>query len=94
MPTAARMALVLDDDSFVEADASLESSDPLDFRIDRRTLKVTTFSEDARTNRSLKYWRSRPPSERVAAVEFLRRQVDVSGARLRRVLRVTARPPR
>ena len=34
MPTAARMAMVLDDDSFVEADAGLTSSDPLDFRID------------------------------------------------------------
>ncbi len=34
MPTAARMAMVLDEDTFVEADASLESSDPLDFRID------------------------------------------------------------
>jgi len=33
MPTAARMALVLDDDTFVEADADLISSDPLDFRI-------------------------------------------------------------
>jgi hypothetical protein len=33
-------------------------------------LTVTTFSEDTRTNRSLKYWRSRPPFERVAAVEF------------------------
>jgi acetyl-CoA carboxylase carboxyl transferase subunit beta len=28
------MALVLDEDTFTEADASLESSDPLDFRID------------------------------------------------------------
>jgi acetyl-CoA carboxylase carboxyl transferase subunit beta len=34
MPTAARMAMVLDDDTFVEADAHLASGDPLDFRID------------------------------------------------------------
>src|SRR5262245_19435349 len=34
MPTAARMALILDDDSFAEADATLQSGDPLDFRID------------------------------------------------------------
>src|SRR5688572_14520642 len=34
MPTAARMALILDEDTFTEADASLESSDPLDLRID------------------------------------------------------------
>jgi acetyl-CoA carboxylase carboxyl transferase subunit beta len=34
MPTAARIALVLDEDSFREADAGLASTDPLDFRID------------------------------------------------------------
>ncbi len=34
MPTAARMAMVLDEDSFTESDAGLESTDPLDFRID------------------------------------------------------------
>ena len=34
MPTAARMALVLDEDSMVESDVGLTSTDPLDFRID------------------------------------------------------------
>jgi acetyl-CoA carboxylase carboxyl transferase subunit beta len=34
MPTAARMALVMDEDSFVEADADLRSTDPLEFRVD------------------------------------------------------------
>jgi len=32
--TAARMALILDDDSFVEHDAGMQSTDPLEFRVD------------------------------------------------------------
>jgi hypothetical protein len=35
----------------------------------------------------LRYWLSRPPAERVAAVEYLRRQCDGARARLRRVYR-------
>jgi len=38
----------------------------VEFRLDRRALTITTFAEDARTNRPLAYWRSRPPTERVA----------------------------
>jgi acetyl-CoA carboxylase carboxyl transferase subunit beta len=34
LPTAARMALVLDEDSFVEEDAGITSTDPLEFRVD------------------------------------------------------------
>jgi acetyl-CoA carboxylase carboxyl transferase subunit beta len=36
MPTAARMELVLDDDSFVEFDAGMQSTDPLEFHIDAK----------------------------------------------------------
>ena len=63
----------------------------MEFRLDRRAFTITTFAEDARTNRALAYWRSRPAAERVAAVEFLRRQFIGPGARLQRVLRVTDR---
>lgn len=63
----------------------------MEFRMDRRALSVTTFAEETRTNPSLTYWRSRPPAERVAAVEFLRRQFIEPGTRLRRVLCVTER---
>ena len=66
----------------------------VEFRLDRRAFVVTTTTEDARRNRSLAYWRGRPPEERLAAVEFLRRQFIGPGARLQRVLRVTTRPPR
>ncbi len=63
----------------------------VEFRLDRRALTIATFAEEAKTNRPLAYWRSRPPAERVAAVEFLRRQHIGPGARLRRVLRVAER---
>jgi hypothetical protein len=63
----------------------------VDFRLDRRALTVTTFADEKRTNPALAYWRLRPPAERVAAVEFLRRQYIGPGARLRRVLRIVER---
>ncbi len=63
----------------------------MELRLDRRALTITTFAEDRRTNRALAYWRRGPAAERVAAVEFLRRQFIGPGARLRRVLRVVDR---
>jgi hypothetical protein len=54
----------------------------------QRILRVTSFDEERRHNRALDYWLSRPPAERVAAVEFLRRQFIGPGVRLRRVYRV------
>ena len=38
--------------------------------------------------RDLKYWLSRPPAERVAAVDFLRKQYHGSSERLQRSVRV------
>ena len=40
------------------------------------------------------YWLSKPPEERVAAVDYLRRQYYGNSARLQRVARVVQRPPR
>ena len=40
---------------------------------------------------NLVYWLSRPPEERVAAVEYLRRQFNGSSARLQRSARVIQR---
>lgn len=54
----------------------------------QRVLKITSFDEDDRERPRLRYWQSRPPEERIAAVEFLRRQVDGGRARLQRVYRV------
>ena len=39
----------------------------------------------------LEYWLSRPPEERIAAVEFLRRQWYGNTERLQRVVRVIKR---
>lgn len=39
----------------------------------------------------LKYWLSKSPEERVEAVEYLRKQVHGSSARLQRVARVVQR---
>jgi hypothetical protein len=44
----------------------------VDFRIDRRVIKVVTSAAHGRAERGLDDWRDRPPAERVAAVEFLR----------------------
>ena len=35
----------------------------VEFRLDRQRLTVTTFTEEARTNRPLDYWRTRPAAE-------------------------------
>ena len=73
---------------------AISYNDGVNFRLDRSVSTVTSFTEQALTNRALRYWLTRPVAERLAAVEFLRRQFIGSGTRLRRVLRVTARPPR
>jgi len=45
--------------------------DPLDdFRMDRTAFRVASFGDDST---DLEYWLSRPPEERIAAVEMLRR---------------------
>jgi hypothetical protein len=59
-----------------------------------RTLRVLTFDEHSKGNADLEYWLTRPPEERVNAVEQLRRQHHGTGVRLQRVLRVTEREPR
>ena len=41
----------------------------------------------------LVYWLSRTPDERIAAVEYLRRQFDGNSDRLQRVARVIQRRP-
>ena len=39
-----------------------------------RVLSVTTFEEDQAARPTLTYWLSRPPEERIAEVERLRRE--------------------
>ena len=64
------------------------------FRMDRRAIAVVDSGSHGHAGPEAAYWRSRPAAERIAAVEFLRRQSHGSGARLQRVLRVTERAPR
>jgi hypothetical protein len=39
-----------------------------------RVVSLTTFDEEQARNSSLEYWLSRPPEERIAEVERLRRE--------------------
>ena len=64
------------------------------FELDRRAFAVTSFEDESARNPALAHWLSRPSAERVAAVEFLRRQLIGPGARLQRVLRVVERHTR
>ena len=54
----------------------------------QRIVRLTSFAEEERLRPALRYWLSRPPAERVAAVEYLRRQIDGARTRLRRIHRV------
>jgi hypothetical protein len=65
-----------------------------------RVLSLTTFDEERHRNSAMDYWLSRPPEERIAEVERLRREyfqalrgVDYDGQPegLRRNLRVIDR---
>ena len=62
----------------------------VEFRL-QRVLQVTTSAAHATGEGSRRYLQSRTPAERLAAVEFLRRQHGGTGARLRRVLRLVDR---
>ncbi len=53
-----------------------------------RKAKIKDFRE---TEENLAYWLSKTPEERVAAVEYLRRQFNGSSARLQRFARVIHR---
>jgi hypothetical protein len=67
-------------------------SDSIDeFRVDRTAFRVASFGDDSA---DLDYWLSRPPEERIAAVEMLRRMYHGDYAatpRLQRVFRVVER---
>ena len=57
----------------------------------QKVVKIKSLEEnDSRTD-DLEYWLKRPPEERVAAVDYLRRQYHGSSARLQRVARVIQR---
>jgi hypothetical protein len=60
-------------------------------RLDKTKITITTLSDEAEER---KYWRSRSPAERLAALEIMRRILygyDPSTTRLQRVLEITRR---
>jgi hypothetical protein len=60
----------------------------------QKVIKKRSLQEASSTQEELAYWLSKTPEERVAAVDYLRRQYYGSAARLQRVARVIQRPPR
>lgn len=57
----------------------------------RKEIRKGALQELQSAQQDLSYWLSRPTEERVAAVDYLRRQHYGSGKRLRRVARVVQR---
>jgi len=54
----------------------------------RKIVQVHRLDSHSEIRQNLEYWLSRPPEERVAAVEELRREVYGDSHRLQRVARV------
>jgi hypothetical protein len=54
----------------------------------RKVVQIHRMDGYSEIRQNLEYWLSRPPEERIAAVEELRRQVYGDSHRLQRVARV------
>jgi hypothetical protein len=57
----------------------------------RKTVQKYKMSKHDEIRQNLEYWLSRPPEERLEAIEILRRQVYEGSPRLQRVVRVVKR---
>ncbi len=57
----------------------------------QRIVRKHTLNDAALRNDDLVYWLSKSPEERVAAIDYLRRQFHGSSARLQRSARVIQR---
>ena len=60
----------------------------------RKTLQKHDFDNFSEIRQNLEYWFSRPPEERLAAVDALRREYYGDSQRLKRVVRVILRQHR
>ena len=60
----------------------------------QKIVKKHRLQERTTTQDDLAYWLSKTPEERVATVDYLRRQYDGNATRLQRVARVIQRLPR
>lgn len=54
----------------------------------KKVVAIKDLRDNSLERHDLNYWLSRPLEERIAAVEYLRRQYDGSTARLQRIARV------
>ncbi len=54
----------------------------------RKVVQIHRMDDYSEIRQNLEYWLSRPPEERIAAVEELRREVYGDSHRLQRVARV------
>jgi hypothetical protein len=59
----------------------------------QKIVKKHRLQDRTTTQDDLAYWLSKTPEERVAAVEYLRRQYYGNATRLQRVARVVQHPP-
>jgi len=60
----------------------------------KRVVVKSNLKDSSSSKADLEYWLSRPPEERVAAVDYLRRQFNGDGERLQRSVRVIQRTQR
>jgi hypothetical protein len=58
----------------------------------RKIVKKSRMDNFSSIREDLAYWLSRPPEERVATVDYLRKQYHGNTARLQRFARVIQRP--
>lgn len=64
------------------------------YRMLEKVVKKRTLNDPGAAQRDLDYWLSKRPSERVAAVDFLRKQYYGRVPRLQRIARVVERAQR
>ena len=57
----------------------------------KKVVAIKDLKDKSLQMQDLLYWLNRPVEERIAAVEYLRRQYDGSAARLQRIVRVIER---
>jgi hypothetical protein len=58
----------------------------------KKVINKQNLNDPDQQKRDLAFWLSKPVQERIAAVEFLRRQHHGSATRLQRVVKVIQRP--
>jgi hypothetical protein len=61
------------------------------FDMIKKVVKKLSIEEASSPARDLEYWLSRPPEERLEAVDFLRKQIHGDSVRLQRTARVIKR---